>query len=108
LGLSPAKLLVKFPVPFPSVVRLSEIVGDWDVLQQTPLAVTEELPCEVTFPPHEAVVCVILLAAFVVKIGTCETGGGLLLSSPFLQLLVIMSRNPIDINAEIQILVIFS
>ena len=53
--------LVKLPIPELLVVLLLEVVGLEDVLQQTPRAVTVELPSDVTFPPLEAVVCVILL-----------------------------------------------
>lgn len=49
-------LLVKIPVPDPSIVLLSLVVGLPDVLQQTPLAVTEAPPSSVTFPPLVAVV----------------------------------------------------
>ena len=53
--------LVKLPIPELLVVLLLEVVGLEDVLQQTPRAVTVELPSDVTFPPLEAGVCVILL-----------------------------------------------
>ena len=46
--------LVKLPVPVPSEVWLSLVVGLVDVLQQTPLAVMEEPPLEMTFPPLDA------------------------------------------------------
>ena len=52
----PVRLLVKVPVPVPSEVWLSEVVGFADVLQQRPLSVTDAPPSEVTFPPLEAVV----------------------------------------------------
>ena len=39
------------------------------MLQQTPLAVTEELPSEVTFPPLEALFVVIEDTAVVVTVG---------------------------------------
>jgi len=53
------KLLTKIPEPAPSEVFESEIVGFVLVLQQTPLAVTVDLPSEVTSPPPEAVLKVI-------------------------------------------------
>jgi hypothetical protein len=46
--------LVKAPVPLPSVVLESEVVGLEDVDQQTPRAVTEALPALVTSPPLAA------------------------------------------------------
>ena len=52
-------LLGNKPVPVPSSVLLSLMVGFADVLQQTPLAVTEAPPFEVTFPPLDALVEVI-------------------------------------------------
>jgi hypothetical protein len=60
---------VKLPVPLPSVVWESEIVGFEAVLQHTPLTVTEELPCEVTLPPPVAVVSVIFVIVVVVTVG---------------------------------------
>lgn len=68
-GLNPVMLLVKLPVPVPSVVLLSLVVGLVDVLQQTPLAVTEVPPSEVTFPPLEALVGVIEDIGVVVTMG---------------------------------------
>ena len=62
-------LLVKLPVPVPSVVWLSLVVGLADVLQQTPLAVTDAPPSEVTFPPLEALFEVIEDTAVVVTVG---------------------------------------
>ena len=52
-GESPVRLLVKLPVPLPSIVLLFAVVGFEVELQQTPLAVTVAPPSEVTFPPHE-------------------------------------------------------
>ena len=51
--------LVKLPVPVSSEVQLSPVVGLAEVLQQTPLAVTEEPPSEVMFPPPPALLLVI-------------------------------------------------
>jgi len=45
------------------------VVGLADVLQQTPLAVTEAPPSEVTFPPLVAVDVVIADIAVVVAVG---------------------------------------
>ncbi len=62
-------LLVKVPVPVPSVVLLSLMVGLAEVLQHTPLAVTDAPPSEVTFPPLEAVVEVMEDGTVVVTVG---------------------------------------
>ena len=66
-AVKPVMLLVKLPVPAPSVVLLSAMVGAGPMLQQTPQAVTVEPPSEVTVPPLVAVVCAILLTADVVN-----------------------------------------
>ncbi len=63
------RLLVKVPVPVPSVVLLLAVVGFAEVLQQTPLAVTAAPPSAVTFPPLVAVVWVILVTEVVVRVG---------------------------------------
>jgi hypothetical protein len=47
-------VLVKTPVPVPSEVCESEIVGVPVVFQHIPLAVTELPPWSVTLPPPEA------------------------------------------------------
>jgi hypothetical protein len=52
----PVILLVKIPVPVPSVVLLLAVVGLAEVPQHTPLTVTVAPPSEVTFPPLVAVV----------------------------------------------------
>ena len=62
-------LLVKTPVPVPSEVWLSAIVGSADVLQQTPLVVTDAPPSSVTSPPLEAVVEVMEKGVLVVTVG---------------------------------------
>ena len=62
-------LLVKAPVPVSSVVLLSAVVGSADVLQHTPLAVTDALPSDVTSPPLEAVVVVMEDTSVVVTVG---------------------------------------
>ena len=63
-------LLIKVPVPLPSVVLLLAIVGFWLVLQQTPRAVTDAPPSLVTFPPKVAPVTKIFVAAVVDTVGT--------------------------------------
>ena len=68
-GLNPVILLPKLPVPVPSDVLLSFVVGLAEVLQQTPFAVTEAPPSEVTFPPLEALFVVIEDTAAVVTVG---------------------------------------
>jgi hypothetical protein len=70
LGLKPARLLEKIPVPDPSVVELCAVVGLLLVDQQIPLAVTAVPPSEVIFPPDTADVRVIELTAVVVSVGT--------------------------------------
>ena len=68
-GINPVIELVKLPVPVPSVVLLSETVGSADVLQHTPLAVTEPPPSDVTFPPLDALVDVTEDIPVVVTVG---------------------------------------
>ncbi len=63
-------LLLKAPVPVPSLVVPSEVVGLVEVLQHTPRAVTDAPPSAEIFPPEEAVVDVIALMAVVVSVGT--------------------------------------
>jgi len=67
LGLNPVIELVKLPVPVPSMVLLSLVVGFSDVLQQTPRAVTAAPPSDVTLPPLEALVVVFEDTAVVLK-----------------------------------------
>ena len=63
--------LEKLPVPELSVVLLLEVmVGLVVVLQQTPLAVTDAPPSEVTLPPLVAVVEVTDEAVVVITVGT--------------------------------------
>ena len=69
MGASPVNALVNTPVPVPSVVLLSAVVGLPAVLQQTPRAVTADPPSELTFPPPEAVVAVMPVTDAVVTIG---------------------------------------
>jgi hypothetical protein len=62
-------VLVNVPVPVPSLVWLSDIVGLWEVLQQTPRAVTLAPPSAVTLPPQMAEFFVISEMLFVVTVG---------------------------------------
>ena len=62
--------LTNAPVPAPSVVLLSAVVGLEEVLQQTPRAVTAAPPSEITFPPLVAVYAATALAAVVVIFAT--------------------------------------
>jgi hypothetical protein len=71
-AVSPVRLLVKLPIPVPSVVWLPLMVGFCEVLQHTPRAVMAEPPSAVTLPPVVAEVDVMLLAAVVVTVGTTE------------------------------------
>jgi hypothetical protein len=64
--------LVKVPVPVPLVVKLLASVGLAVVAQHTPLAVTDEPPSEVTFPPELAEVCVMEVAVVVVTTAAPE------------------------------------
>ncbi len=97
---NPVILLEKLPVPEPSVVLLSAVVGLVLVLQHTPRAVIVVPPPEVMYPPLVAVVCVIVLIAEVVTEGVCE-------SSSFEQLLESIETNPISRNGRIQSAFIF-
>ena len=63
-------VLVKEPVPEPLVVLLFDTVGFCVVLQQTPRAVTEAPPSDVTDPPEVAPDWVMELADRVVTVGT--------------------------------------
>ena len=54
--------LVKLPRPLLSTVRLSFIVGFCEVLQQTPRAVTGEIPSKLMLPPQEAEVTLFTVA----------------------------------------------
>ena len=62
-------MLVKVPVPVPSLVWLLAVVGLTEVLQHTPLAVTDAPPSDVIFPPLEAVVVVVEDTSVVVTVG---------------------------------------
>ena len=50
---------MKLPIPLPSIVCGSEIVGLVDVLQHTPLAVMVDPPSELIVPPDVADIVVI-------------------------------------------------
>ena len=67
--------LVKEPAPLPSTVLSSAVVGFSLVLQQTPRAVTGEVPSFVTVPPLVAEVCVISVIAVVVTVGGVPADG---------------------------------
>jgi hypothetical protein len=62
-------LLLKLPVPLPSVVVLLAVVGFCDVLQHTPRTVTVAPPDEVTFPPDVAPLDVMFVTVVVVTVG---------------------------------------
>jgi hypothetical protein len=62
-------LLVKEPVPVPSLVLLEPVDGFCEVPQQTPRAVTSDPPSLVIFPPASAAVWVIPVMLPVVKAG---------------------------------------
>ena len=68
-GFKPDILLVKLPVPLPSLVLELSVVGFDVVLQQTPMAVTVAPPSDVTLPPQRALVEVIEDTEFVVTVG---------------------------------------
>ena len=70
---NPVILLVKLPVPLPSVVWLPFTVGFCEVLQHTPRAVTVASPSDVTLPPQAAVVEVTLFTVvLVVTVGVVK------------------------------------
>ena len=60
---------MKEPVPVPSDVFESLVVGLAEVLQQTPLAVTDAPPSDEMFPPEDAVTEVIADTVVVVIVG---------------------------------------
>ena len=64
----PARLLANSPVPVPSLVLKSEIVGPADVLQQMPRAVTMAPPSDITLPPQVAASAVIFVTGVVVTV----------------------------------------
>ena len=70
MAVKPVRLLVNPPVPAPSVVWLSVVVGFDIVDQHTPKALIALPPSLVILPPHTAVVEAILLAVVVVRLAT--------------------------------------
>ena len=62
-GASPLIRLLNSPVPLPSEVIVSAMVGVISVLQQMPRAVTAAPPSEVMLPPQRAEFNVILLTS---------------------------------------------
>lgn len=62
-------ILVKLPVPVPSSVLLSFIVGFWLMLQHTPLTVTVAPPSSVITPPDTEDVWVISTISVVDSVG---------------------------------------
>jgi hypothetical protein len=66
---NPIRLLVKLPVPVPSVVLELSTVGPVVVAQQIPLAVTLPPPSATILPPETADVKVIEETASVVRVG---------------------------------------
>jgi hypothetical protein len=62
-------VLVKEPVPDPSVVLKLDVVGFGLVLQHIPRCVTAEPPLEITLPPHDALEEATLLGLTVVTVG---------------------------------------
>ena len=66
-------LELKLPVPLPLLVMVGRaMVGPGDVLQQTPLTVTEYPPAPVTFPPLVALVGVMEPTDEVVTVGAAS------------------------------------
>jgi hypothetical protein len=63
------KVEEKLPVPVPFVVLESPVVGEVEVDQQTPLAVTGDPPSDDMLPPLEAVLDVIEVIPVVVNVG---------------------------------------
>ncbi len=71
-GVRPVILLVKLPLPVPSVVCEPASVGLGLVPQHTPLAVTVPPPSAVTLPPDTADIAVIEVTDAVVTVGGVE------------------------------------
>ena len=66
---NPVMLLTNIPVPVPSEVWESAVVGVWLVLQQTPRTVTVAPPSEVMFPPLVAEFEEMIVVLAVVNVG---------------------------------------
>ena len=66
MAVKPVRELVNAPVPVPSDVFVSNMVGFCVVPQHTPFTVTGNPPSEETFPPPEAEVDEVATAADVV------------------------------------------
>ena len=79
----PLIVLVKAPVPDPSVVWLSLIIGVPEVFQHTPRALTLAPPSDKIDPPLLAVVCVIAETAVVVSIGNAALVVEKLITEPY-------------------------
>ena len=84
-------VLMNVPIPVPSFVLLSAMVGDRFVPQQTPRDVIGELPSLVIVPPLVAVVDEMFVATVVVRVGVTLGGS-------FLQPIVIVNKAN-EINA---------
>ncbi len=69
-GFNPVMLLAKLPIPDPSLVLLSFVVGFAVVLQHTPLAVTSAPPSAVMVPPEVAEDSVFDEISIVVRLAT--------------------------------------
>jgi hypothetical protein len=80
LGCKPSRLLLKLPVPLPSLVVLALVVGFGLVLQHTPRWVTAAPPVELTVPPLFAENARMPLASAVLTVG----GTGLVLNCSWL------------------------
>ena len=89
-AVKPVMLLVKEPVPLPSIVLKFAIVGLGVVFQQTPRAVIAAPPSAVMLPPLMAVVPVIVLTAVVPPItATVAVGVGVGVDGDLLHLPII-------------------
>ena len=73
-GLNPVIALVNTPVPLPSLVLLSVIVGVWLIPQHTPRDVTGELPSKDISPPLVAAVDDMLVRLEVLSVGRAFGG----------------------------------
>ena len=69
LGNKSVKALTYAPLPVPSDVCESAIVGFWDVLQQTPFSSISAPPLSVTVPPEIALLEVTEVIGIVTTVG---------------------------------------